>query len=591
MLIALSLASIITRFEPLAKSLGVLLFLLVEAGLVGCVAITFLQTRSRSELSLPALLLPGLFVMVAFAESWSLFGGLVPWANLALIILMIVTALLRRRLFVTTIQNALRNTRWINLALLAPCAVFAALNALTNGFCHDTLLYHLAAVRWVAEFGSVPGLANLHGRLGFNTALDPLAALFGSPFGEEVGREYANPVIIVSVCAVLLQGIRLRTEEFFTRDSIYACLLFLLGFRLLFSECLSSPQPDMTGAGLSMLVAWYLRELVQETIHEKNTGAFLACLLACSLVVMFKLSYAVLGLAGCGLAIGITFLRGRRLSSIWPAVIMVGLFSIPWVGRGYITSGYPLYPSDLGRINFDWTVPIEAASSEKDWVLSWAREPFHNSQTVLMNADWFRPWVAATLADPMVLKSMVLGLAGIILIASTRPWLYRRDSWFAWVLLVTPVVSSLLFWFLTAPDPRFAEGTIWLLAADVAYLPFAGNDFRQRFARGFLAVVIIGFISLELAGGLQRLAKEPERFPNYVGKPVPMVSELTYSGLAIWVPAQGQLTGPWNIPATPRDRFDPRLELRGTTLREGFRMNLSRPEPKWKNGMRIPGNQ
>jgi hypothetical protein len=581
------LASTISHYEPFFASLAVIGFLVVELALLGAAAIVLLPPSCRWAPNLPELLLPGLFVAVSFAETWSLFGGLIPWANLALIMLMMVAALLRRRLFVTTIRNALRNTRWINLVLLAPCAVFAALNALTNGFCHDTLLYHLAAVRWVAEFGSVPGLANLHGRFGFNTALHPLAALFSSTFGEEVGREYANPVIVVSVCAVLLQGVRLRAKEFFTRDSIYACLLFLLGFRLLFSECLSSPQPDMAGAALSMLVAWYLRELVQEAIHEKNIGAFLACLLASSLVVMFKLSYAVLGLAGCGLAIGITFLRERRLSSIWPAVIVVGLFSIPWVGCGYITSGYPLYPSDLGRINFDWMVPIEAASSEKDWVLSWARAPFHDSATVLMNADWFRPWVAATLADPIVLKSMVLCLAGIILIASTRPWLYRRDSWLGWGLLVTPVVSSLLFWFLTAPDPRFAEGTIWLLAADVAYLAFAGSDVRQRFARGFLIVVVIGFVCLELAGGLKRLATEPERFPNFVGKPVPMVSELTYSGLAIWVPAQGQITGPWNIPATPRDRFDPRLELRGTTLREGFRMNLSGPKPKWRDGLRV----
>jgi hypothetical protein len=584
------LASTISHYEPFFASFAVIGFLVVELAFAGAAAVVLLPPSCRWTPNLPELLLPGLFVAVSFAETWSLFGGLVPWANPALIMLMIVAALLRRRLFVTTIRNALSNTRWINLVLLAPCAVFAALNALTNGFCHDTLLYHLPAVRWVAEFGSVPGLANLHGRFGFNTALHPLAALFGSPFGEEVGREYANPVIIVSVCAVLLQGIRLRTEEFFTRDSIYACLLFLLGFRLLFSECLSSPQPDVAGAGFAMLVAWYLRELVQEAIHEKHTGAFVACLLASSLVVMFKLSYVVLGLAGCGLAIGITFLRERRLSSIWPAVIMVGLFSIPWVGRGYITSGYPLYPSDFGRINFDWMVPTEAASSEKDWVLSWARAPFHDSRTVLMKADWVRPWVAATLVDPMVLKSMVLCLAGIILIASTRPWLYRRDSWFGWVLLVTPVVSSLLFWFLTAPDPRFAEGTIWLLAADVAYLPFAGSDVRQRFARGFLAVVVIGFVCLELAGGLKRLSKEPERFPNFVGKPVPMVSELTYSGLKVWVPAEGELAGPWTIPATPPDRFDPRLELRGQTLREGFRMNLSWPKPKWKNGRMLPAD-
>src|SRR5258708_39713229 len=86
MFFATYLASIITHYEPIYKSLGVLVFLLVEVAFVGCVAIGFLQSGSGSDLSLPAFLLPGLFVTVAFAEIWSLFGGLVPRANPALIL-------------------------------------------------------------------------------------------------------------------------------------------------------------------------------------------------------------------------------------------------------------------------------------------------------------------------------------------------------------------------------------------------------------------------------------------------------------------------------------------------------------------------
>lgn len=584
------LGSIITHYEPIAESFVVLLFFLAELILVGAAVVAWLPSPFRSTLSLPEFFLPGLFAAVAFAETWSLFGGLMPWANVTLILTAAMLALLRRRAFFGALREATRNTRRISLLPLALCLTIGAVNALTNGFCHDTLLYHLAAVRWVAEFGSVPGLANLHGRLGFNSALHPLAALFGWPFGIEVGREFVNPIIIGSVCAVLLQGVKLRRKEFFTPDSIYACLLFPLGFRFLFSDCLSSPQPDVAGAGLTLLVAWQLREVIQDVAPERKVGAFLFCLMASALVVTFKLSYAVLGIAAAGLATLVVYFRERRLALIFWGAVAVFLFSVPWLSRGYITSGYPFYPSGLGRINFDWTVSAEAAENEEDWILSWGREPLQDYHSVLKNANWFCPWLVTNLGGSIFQKSLLLAAAGLFLVAVTRPWLYRKDSWGRWCLLTCPVVLSLLFWFETSPDPRFAEGTLWILAANVAYLPFVGRERAHRLALAFFALVMAGIIGLDSVNGLGRLIKVPERFPNYIGVPPPMKAQLTYSGLAVWVPVNGDLTGPWNIPATPPNRFDPRLELRGKTFREGFRMNFSWPQPEWKNGRVLPAN-
>lgn len=584
------LASTITHFEPMVKSIGVELFLMAELIFAGASLMATLPSGARWSLTLPDFALPGLFLAVAFAETWSLFGGLMPWANVALILMVTAVAVMRRRTVLGLLGEAIRHTRLGNLVLLAPCLLSGAANAITNGFCHDTLLYHLAAIRWVADFGSVPGLANLHGRLGFNSALHPLAALFGWPFGIEVGREYVNPAIILSICAMLLQGIRLRRKEFFTSGSVYACLLFILAFRLLFSDCFSSPQPDVAGAGLALLVAWYLRQVIPEPAQERQVGPFLTCLMAGALVLTFKLSYAVLGIAGAGVAAGILLFQGRRLQLIFAGLIMVCVFAVPWLCRGYITSGYPFYPSDIGHINFDWAVPAGTALIEKNWVLSWGRGPYQDVNVVLKDASWFWPWVATTLGGSIFRKSALLAAAGLIIVALTRPWLYRKDSWWRWCCLVSPVILSILFWFETAPDPRFAEGTLWILAADVAYLAFAGRENINRLAGGLLVVVMAGFFLLDSVDGFKRLVKEPERFPNYVGLPVPMVSELTYSGLAVSVPAEGELTGPWTIPATPRDRFDPRLELRGTTLREGFRMNLTWPEPNWRKGMRLPAN-
>ena len=538
-----------------------------------------LPSNFRYRLSVPELILPGMFVTVAFAETWSLFGGVTPWANRVLILVLVIFAVARWKIFKPTLVVSVRSTNWRNLIFLLPCLVFAAMNALTNGFCYDTLLYHLAAVRWVADFGSVPGLANLHGRLGFNTALHPFAALLGSPFGIAVGREFVNPLIIVSAGAVLLQGIKLNRKEFFLPDSAYACLLFPLVLGLLFSDCLSSPQPDVSSAGIGVLVAWYLRGVVQGGAGDTREAAYFGCLLASSLVVTFKLSYAVLGLAAAGLATVILFWRRSRYTVIWPALIIAVFFLVPWLCRGYITSGYPMFPLELGRIHFDWMVPHEAALSERNWVLGWARAPDHDWRSVLLNRGWIRPWITRTIADPIVLKAAILSAGGLILIALTRPWRYPKESFLAWGCLICPIILSLLFWLFTAPNPRFAQATLWILAADLAYLPFASLNKVPRFCCAFFLLLIAGFTAFELGEGFARLHRERERFPNFVGGAPKLVSRVTFSGLAVWVPSESNLTGPWQIPATPADRFDPRLELRGKTLRDGFRINRSWPKP------------
>jgi hypothetical protein len=123
-----------------------------------------------------------------------------------------------------------------------------------------------------------------------------------------------------------------------------------------------------------------------------------------------------------------------------------------------------------------------------------------------------------------------------------------------------------------APSPRFAQATIWILAIDLFYLgAIAAAKLTE--AAGRLAILVSAtFMTVEIILGLARLNAEPIQFPNYIGIAPPMLLQHTKSGAAIWVPAQGTDSVDWKLPVTPIDRFDPNLEFRGTTLREGFRI-------------------
>jgi hypothetical protein len=69
-----------------------------------------------------------------------------------------------------------------------------------------------------------------------------------------------------------------------------------------------------------------------------------------------------------------------------------------------------------------------------------------------------------------------------------------------------------------------------------------------------------------------RLGREGEKLPNFVGGRPVMTLRRTRSGLGVWLPTTEYNPGDWELVSTPPDLFDSRLELRGPTLRQGFRI-------------------
>jgi hypothetical protein len=226
------------HFQAPFKSLILLFIFQAEFLLLGTALSSWFRPNPFALFSLPDLAFLGQCAAVSFAQVWSLFGGLRPLSNICLLLFVAANAMLWPRRLLETLRSGAKETHWPGLLLVSPLWLVAAFNALTAGFCYDSALYHLLAVRWVWEYGAVPGLANLHGRLGFNSALASLAGLLGVPFGLRLGQEFVNPAIVVSVAAVLSQGLSWKSTR--GRDfqrTIYALSLFVPVVALVFSSC------------------------------------------------------------------------------------------------------------------------------------------------------------------------------------------------------------------------------------------------------------------------------------------------------------------------------------------------------------------
>jgi len=163
-------------------------------------------------------------------------------------------------------------------------------------------------------------------------------------------------------------------------------------------------------------------------------------------------------------------------------------------------------------------------------------------------------------------------VAGLLLFLIRRSSRCERPSLWKWLVLMAPSVFSLAFWFFTAPAPRFAEATLWIFGTNVLVCPLIVPAQASKLASAIAAAVILGVLSYDVGVGLNRLRHEGGKLPNFVGVRPFMTLRFTRSGLGVWVPVNDYNPGDWELLSTPPDRFDSRLELRGSTLRQGFRI-------------------
>lgn len=219
----------------------------------------------------------------------------------------------------------------------------------------------------------------------------------------------------------------------------------------------------------------------------------------------------------------------------------------------------------------DWKVPEPKVVQMHAYISTWARSAGQKAPAA--NDAWLKPWLARTLKSSQVNRPLVLLAVAGITLALVR--LQRRidfgpDLW----LPLLPSFAWLLFWFFTAPDSRFARAPLWLLAAWLVSFAIAvlARICRWPEQRIFYALLALGAVLVfPRAFDTRSLVTDLGRSGFGVLPKPPLKEFVTRSGLKLFVPASDDRA--WNAPLPSTPFREPRLELRGTTLREGFRLN------------------
>ncbi len=447
------------------------------------------------------------------------------------------------------------------LVVVAVVAAHSVFGPVTN---YDTGLYHLNAIQYAQDFPTIHGLANLHTRLGTNVSAFNLAAFGSNTFwGDDAFRLVAGLFVMTGFADVALRvldgGARTwrRPGTYVLVLALAAAIPLLLhdpGYRI------ASPSPDTMAMVVTIVAGAYLVDALATREHAWTAVAIVVAALAAStrtqLWVVFAMTAVVL-LVSWALARR----RHERPDLGSRALVVAGSVLAVATGvlmavRDVILSGWLLFPASYLPMPVDWRVPKAAADSTRDWILSWARDTSVGPDKTLASWYWLGSWFTRTLEDNWVRAGLALLVVGVIVwavaaVAGRRLGAGQADDqadkadqsptggvggWPVLVLALLPTLAGLGAWFFTAPDPRFAWGSLLLLGAIPAGLAFVrlrvlwptfGDDRPGPagvIATGLLALVAVpyGVAQARAAGDLT--AAIPTEIRTYEAGPVTVVA-------------------------------------------------------------------
>ncbi len=507
----------------------------------------------------------GLAVTLAGLQIWSLFFAI----NAVPVLLLLMTGacgwLLYSKGMTARLGATLRGYGWVG-RVIPLCMFFLANRAIGPADLYDTRMYHINAMRWANAFPVVPGLANLQRNLAFNNANHLLAAMVNvGPWHGRAQHVVAGLFLFPLMLRGLIGGLRVMRRRSRIEDRYYL-LTLPAGMALAMRPEMGSLSSDLPAAVLTLVSIGLLLRL----LHRPQWGTNVALLSTLAAAVCCKLS--VLGLAGMALPLLavlplILTVPWRLHRSITFTTGVMIVFAVPYMARGVILSGYPLFPASFAAQNVDWRYPSEDLSRLRHWIAAHGRG-IAIDQTAI-GGPWLGHWLteAGTTEIDRTLPSVVFLLAGGSLLARraihSQRWPRRRMLW-CWAAL--PALTATTFWLATSPAIRF--GFAFPLSLGAAAL--AGLLPTRLHRAAFAGIVLLCLLPLwhQAVSGRMDAESIARRLVIFPGKdlgfqpPVrtdyhPFVSRF---GVTMFVPASGDFC--WNAPLPCTHIPNPDLKMR-----------------------------
>jgi hypothetical protein len=458
----------------------------------------------------------GLVVLMVYVQVWNLFLALDRIAWIAPIAVGVVGIGLIARGLARRGWRPRRPSIGIVVVATALATVWAANRSLAADSLYDDGLYHLGIVRYAATYPAIPGLANLHERLG---AADP-SLLFGallshgpwSGGADHLVNGFLAALLFVEVGLRFLPGVAQPIPQFTRRVALLLFLATIVITEVPANPLLGVGEPNQLSSlsldfSAFIFVAvglLYLAEAIEDS------PALVPALTAIALLALAAVTRPLFWLTAV-LAAGVLVVASGRLGGLGtglPVRAMLSVAALPtglavgWAARQAVLTGYPFFPSTVVGLPVNWRVPARIVAGANQAITVRARHPGLPSDQVLGSWHWLSWWIPTELRDLRLIVPLAIAIVSLaaLFLGNVRQSLERRPTT-AMLGLVVPSAATVVAWFFVAPDPRFALAPIWLLSIAVAAwtMPAAVfEDFSEPSLTLTALVAIALFLSLEL---------------------------------------------------------------------------------------------
>lgn len=521
--------------------------------------------------------LAGLAAVTVYAQIYSLFGGVNILANVLLIVFCLLAYWFNSRAVNRLVKektDMCRMQKW-RIPVYVLLILLMAYGT-SRGYMHfDTGLYHAQSIRWIEEYGVVPGLANLQARFGYNSAAFSLTALYSMKwlFGQSLHAT-------AGFFALLSAFLALDLYKFFAQKRVclsdFARLGLIFYLCVIFSEMMS-PASDYYAQLLlfDILILWLAEDEYQEEIQTKNAAPYgLLCIL---LVYAMTIKFSVAPLLLLVIRPMIMLLKNKDGKQI--AGCLAGGFTtvLPFLIRNVLISGWLIYPSaiiDLFAV--DWKIPKGQVQYDAMEIGVYGKGIRDVTQKDMPITQWCPVWFENLkgLEKLFVLATIIMVVSYLLYVLWTL--IKKKCVDYHFTLVFSVFVVGTVFWFFSAPLVRYGYAYVVVIPT----ITF-GYFFVRLYKRcgkkktadilWHCACVVIGLFLLTRVKGISGDILRTYKEPYYIMQTDYVDGEATtkeVEGILFYVPTQGGQIGYHKFPSS---MFPQPIELRGDSIEDGFR--------------------
>ena len=424
---------------------------------------------------------------------------------------------------------------------------------------YDTALYHAQAIRWVEEYGVVKGLGNLHFRFAYNSAFIPLQALFSLKWLINQSMHTVNGFV---ACGMLWYAI--GTNRFLTKEKPVHTSDFLKPAVIIYivinRSMLSSPSTDTMALLLVGYIFMKCMEFIENGIQDAKAWIILVILVAWG--VTLKLSVAPMAMLVL-YPVWLIYKDRKWLSE--GSLLIAGILTValPWMIRSVLISGYLIYPySVIDLFQVDWKMPEAVLNYDKIEIMVWGRALKDTSLYNMKIWEWFPIWFRSnSTINNLIFITAWISVIGLIIYIFK---LLKNHKWNQSFIYCSAIISF-GFWFGTAPLMRY--GLIYSLIVIAFIMGICNKRYMMKWLKGFSLFIMIPVMVLYL--DIFNMNYYWKRQGDYEWRDN---IEKQIDGESVWIPEDGDRIGYAVFPSTPYSKILEALELRGTDLKDGFRI-------------------